>query len=153
MFSPLCNLHTAILYTSNMQNSLCLIICLLALGSGFCLGAMNSDKYDGPITTNKTIVHDTIHDPTQDISRSAIALCCKADDLWSQGGSTSTSHTDIPTLVKKFRTHVVNVSNHQGDLGFFPPEVKAAPGDLVEYHFYPKVMGSESIWNVTSRTK
>lgn len=37
------------------------------------------------------------------------------------------------------KTHVVMVSDKTGSLTFIPEEVIAVPGDLVQFHFYPKV--------------
>lgn len=35
--------------------------------------------------------------------------------------------------------HVVKVSNKKGDLTFEPSNLQAAPGSMVQFHFYPKV--------------
>ena len=37
------------------------------------------------------------------------------------------------------KMHVVKVSNKNGDLTFEPNNMQAAPGEMVQFHFYPKV--------------
>lgn len=37
------------------------------------------------------------------------------------------------------QVHVVKVSNKKGDLVFEPNNMQAAPGSMVQFHFYPKV--------------
>lgn len=37
------------------------------------------------------------------------------------------------------KTYVVTVSDKSGSLTFNPEDVKALPGDLVQFHFYPMV--------------
>ncbi|KAL8686089.1 MAG: hypothetical protein Q9218_007356 [Villophora microphyllina] len=37
------------------------------------------------------------------------------------------------------QVHVVKVSNKKGDLTFEPNNLQAAPGSMVQFHFYPKV--------------
>jgi plastocyanin len=36
-------------------------------------------------------------------------------------------------------THIVEVGGPNGSLAFYPNNVVAAPGDLVQFHFHPKV--------------
>lgn len=51
--------------------------------------------------------------------------------------SAQTSYPETPA--GSVKTHVVMVSNKTGSLTFIPEEVTAVPGDLVQFHFYPKV--------------
>lgn len=54
-------------------------------------------------------------------------------------GLASAQTTYPETPAGSVKTHVVMVSDKTGSLTFSPEEVTAVPGDLVQFHFYPKV--------------
>ena len=56
----------------------------------------------------------------------------------SSADSSATSMAPMPAESGKLALHVVQVSNKNGDLTFTPNDIKAATGDMVQFHFYPK---------------
>lgn len=56
-------------------------------------------------------------------------------------GLASAVSSSIPTSTPQgsVKAHVVTVSDTAGDLTFTPDTIIAAAGDLVQFHFYPKV--------------
>ena len=50
--------------------------------------------------------------------------------------SSSTTSSESGGSVK---VHVVKVSNKKGELKLIPNDLKASPGDMVQFQFYPKV--------------
>lgn len=55
----------------------------------------------------------------------------------SMGSASAPMSTGTPS--GPVRVHVVKVSNKKGDLIFEPNNMQAAPGEMVQFHFYPKV--------------
>lgn len=53
------------------------------------------------------------------------------------GFASAQTYPDTPA--GSVKTYVVTVSDKSGSLTFIPEEITAAPGDLVQFHFYPKV--------------
>lgn len=49
------------------------------------------------------------------------------------------AQTAPDTPAGSVKTHVVMVSDKTGSLLFSPEEILAVPGELVQFHFYPKV--------------
>lgn len=47
---------------------------------------------------------------------------------------------EVPTEVPEGQvlTHVIQVGDREGSLKFYPEELKASPGDLVQFQFYPR---------------
>lgn len=54
-------------------------------------------------------------------------------------GLVAAQTTSPDTPAGSVKTHVVMVSDKSGSLTFSPEEVVAAAGELVQFHFYPKV--------------
>jgi hypothetical protein len=56
--------------------------------------------------------------------------------MGGSGGSwgSSGSQTSVSVSVQ-----IVTVSDNTGALSYFPDSVVAAPGSIVEFHYYPKV--------------
>ncbi|KAI4255095.1 MAG: hypothetical protein LQ352_002724 [Teloschistes flavicans] len=54
----------------------------------------------------------------------------------SMGSASAPMSTGTPS--GPVRVHVVKVSNKKGDLIFEPNNMQAAPGEMVQFHFYPK---------------
>lgn len=56
---------------------------------------------------------------------------------WSESLSPEKRQGAAGTIVQ-----IVTVSDNNGSLAFFPDQVTAAPGSLVQFQFYPKVSPS-----------
>lgn len=48
------------------------------------------------------------------------------------------AQTGVPTPEGQVKVHVVQVGDKDGNLKFYPEELEAAVGDMVQFHFYPK---------------
>lgn len=55
----------------------------------------------------------------------------------SAAGSASTG--GLSAVAGMVNTHIVQVGGPNGSLAFYPNNVKAAPGDLVQFQFHAKV--------------
>lgn len=70
-------------------------------------------------------------------SSSSVALSASilASAASTASGSQPTGLTGAAGMVS---THIIQVGGPNGSLAFFPNNVKAAPGDLVQFQFHPK---------------
>lgn len=66
----------------------------------------------------------------------ATATASSFGSLSTATGSGSGSSSNIPAGM--VNTHIIQVGGPNGSLAFYPSNVQAAPGDLVQFQFHPK---------------
>lgn len=92
-------------------------------GSGSSYGSDSGSYGSGSGSTGSS-------EAESDTSNSVIPEAAVASSSPSTGLSAPAGMVDV---------HIVKVSNKKGSLVFEPNNLKAEPGSMVQFHFYPKV--------------
>jgi plastocyanin len=75
-------------------------------------------------------------------SESLLMSATKSAKMGMSTGSSSAAGAMAPGAMAAagmVNTHIIQVGGPNGSLAFFPNNVKAAAGDLVQFQFHPKV--------------
>jgi hypothetical protein len=70
----------------------------------------------------------------------------------SSAGSAGSVASSMPASAGTLATHVIQVGGPNGSLTFSPENVKAAPGDLIQFQFHPKVCSSGLYYEIVALT-
>ena len=103
-------------------------------GSGSGGGSGSGSSVDDNSGTPISSVDDNSGTPVSSVSPMATGKSV------SSTLPSTTPVPDSPVPNGKVQMHVIKVSNKAGDLTFEPNNLEAAPGSLVQFQFYPKVM-------------
>ena len=112
----------------------------LSLLAGSAVASYGSDygsDYGSGTTESSSVVAAAANaSPTSSVEAPAVAQATSSATISAPVSAAASESSPAAGMVS---VQVVKVSNKNGSLTFAPNDIKATPGSMVQFHFYPKV--------------